>query len=63
MGFYQRYMEVEAVTARLDEINKAAKYLDRKRWERVNKRIKFAGLTAYVIAAGLVGWLMSQGVM
>ena len=51
------------VEMRLAEINKAAKYVDRKKWQRANRRILFWGMTAYCIAAGLIGWLMSQGVL
>lgn len=41
--------------------NKAQSWLDRKASARYGKRLLFLGLTAYCIAAGLVGWWMSVG--
>lgn len=49
------------IESRLSEINKAARYVDRKRAQRANRRILFWGMTSYVIACGLVGWLIGTG--
>lgn len=56
-------MRAITIEARLAEISRAARYVDRKTWKRRSRRILFLGLIAYVIAAGLVGWLMSMGVL
>jgi heme A synthase len=43
------------------EIRRAALYVNRRRNDKQYKRTLYYGMTAYVIAAGLVGWWIGTG--